>query len=101
MLWALSRKGSLRSLGREWGWQPSQLSKALQRLERKLGTPVVKRSAQGVVFTPEGMRLVRVARSIVESAKDLQPERGASALAQPIQYTLAGARFVCSDLLAP
>jgi DNA-binding transcriptional LysR family regulator len=101
ILWELSQQGSLRSLGRAKGLQASHVSKILSRIEKKLGTSVVQRSAKGIVLTPDGIRLVSVARTVVENARELSPqtETGASTCAPLV--TVAAARFIASGLLAP
>lgn len=101
LLWDLGRQGSLRALGRANGLQPSHVSKILARIEKKLGTSVVQRSAKGVVLTPDGIRLVAVAEQLVESARQLSLAQE-SRLLEPVPVvSIAASRFVCNDLIAP
>ncbi len=98
----LSQQRSLRSLARRRGLRASHVSKVLHRLEKKLGTALVKRSPKGILLTPDGMRLVPVARAILENARGLVGEERAAAMAVAAPLVgIAAPRFICSDLLAP
>lgn len=102
VLCELEQKKSLRSLGRARSLQPSHVSKILKRLEAKLGTTLVKRSAKGVVLTPDGTRLAEVAREIVSTAQEFGGAKAGRKKDAPRPLvTVAGPRFVCSELIAP
>lgn len=98
----LSQQRSLRSLARRRGLQASHVSKVLHRLEKKLGTALVKRSPKGILLTPDGMRLVPIARAILENARGLVGRDSVAPIsaAAPL-IGIAAPRFICSDLLAP
>src|SRR4051812_18564082 len=55
-LLAAHRVGSVTAAARELEVTPSQVSKAIVRLERHLGSVLVARSAKGVTLTSEGRR---------------------------------------------
>ncbi len=97
----LARQSSLRSLGRTRKLQASYLSKALRRIERKLGTSLVLRSSKGIVFTPEGMRIARVADEILRSARGLSSKTVDVKAAPQTLLSLAAPRFICTEIIAP
>ncbi|MBY0370923.1 LysR family transcriptional regulator [bacterium] len=96
----LSQQGSLRALSRLKGCSPSQISKTLRRVERKLGTQLLQRSVNGMTLTPDGIQLLSVADRILEQARGLSP-RGTPEQKEPKLVSIAAPRFVASDLLAP
>lgn len=98
----LAQQTSLRSLGRAKGFEPSHISKMLRRIERKWGAPIVARSVKGIVLTPDGLRLVAVAKDILDKASPLldSPPPGAEPHRKEL-LTLAAPRFVCQSVLAP
>jgi DNA-binding transcriptional LysR family regulator len=61
--------GSFSAAAREAGMTPSAFSKQVARLEQRLGVPLVVRSGQGLVPTPEGRSLLeRVQRAFDDIA---------------------------------
>ena len=56
--------------------QPA-LTKRLQAIENELGVPLVIRSRQGCVFTPEGKRIAKKAARIVSAINDAKNEAAA------------------------
>ena len=51
------RSGTINGAARQLSVTPSQVSKALARLERQLGSPLVRRSPQGVAVSDQGRDL--------------------------------------------
>lgn len=97
----LAQQTSLRSLGRRRKLQVSYLSKALRRIERKLGAPLVVRSAKGIVFTPEGLRIAKVADHILNSARALSSESGVVRPKTRELLSIAAPRFIATSILSP
>ncbi len=66
-LLAVQRTGSISGSARELGVTPSQVSKAIARLERHFGVRLLTRGAHGVVATAAGRQVLpRVASAVAE-----------------------------------
>lgn len=101
LLSELGSHPSLRSLGRQKHLEPPHLSKILSRLESKLQVNLLKRSPKGILLTPEGLRLVKVAREMIPLREALL-DRGKTELEAPQELITVGApRFVASHLVSP
>lgn len=92
LLVLLSETHSIRELARRENIQPSQVSKAIKKIEEKLQTQILQRSALRVSFTLEGMELLKIAKGILEASKGLLPKKNLSALNSPI-VTLSSLSF--------
>lgn len=92
---------SLRSLGRQKNLEPPHLSKIIGRLEKKLQTTLIKRSPKGILLTPQGLRLVQIAREMAPLREALLQRNFPEQLVVPPLVTVAAARFVASHLMAP
>ena len=75
---AIARSGSFASAARELHKVPSAVSYSIQSLESALGVDVFDRSRRKAVLTDAGHKVLIVARTVIEAAKDL--ERAASEL---------------------
>lgn len=75
------------------------LSRAIQRLERRLGAPLVERTSRGVVLTEAGSVLLREGRAALDAvqAAERRTHRAATGKAGIVLVTKAGAS---SELLA-
>jgi DNA-binding transcriptional LysR family regulator len=91
---SVRRHGSLSAAARELAVTPSQVSKAVARLERQLNHKLLKRSAQGVELSPEAGR---VAGLLEDAVTRLKAARG-DAHAQIPVLTLAGPSYVMGAL---
>lgn len=97
---AVVRTGSVTATARELRVTPSQVSKAIVRLEKYVRTPLLARKSRGVTATDEGRDLLPRLQELLESARIL-PERAArdelvtiaapSYLATTLVPTVAGA----------
>ncbi len=97
----LGSHSSLRSLGRAKHLEPPHLSKILGKLEKKLKATLIKRSPKGFFLTPQGLRLVKIAREMLPYRDALTEGSLPQTAEAPILLTVAAARFVASHLIAP
>jgi DNA-binding transcriptional LysR family regulator len=67
----LHRTGSVTALAREIGVSPSQVSKAVARLEAVLHVRLFTRGARGVALSPAGRRMLPMFEQMVELARAL------------------------------
>ncbi len=67
---------SVRELSRQLNMQPGQISKWVQSLEKKVGTPLLERSAVGVQATPRALELIPVFEKMSALGEGLRPEAG-------------------------
>ena len=71
--WA-AQLGSLSAAARKIHLGQSAVSHQLKSLEAELGAKLYERSRRGIRLTPEGLRLLEYARSVIQSVDDLQEE---------------------------
>lgn len=67
----IAELGNLSAAARERNWPPSQVSRALVRLEAQLGVRLVHRSTHGLSLTDEGDTLARHARQLLLTRDEL------------------------------
>ncbi len=91
---------SLRSLGRSQHIEAPHLSKILSRIERKAATAIIRRSPQGYILTPEGLRLVNAAQQVVDASAGLMEQATASDGPQGV-ISIGAARFMSAFLIGP
>ena len=75
LLLALAEAGSFRSAAIAVGISLNTIRSKIDRLERQFGTPLIRRSVEGVTLTQEGHELVAIAREmhlLGQSAKRVQ-----------------------------
>lgn len=95
-LLAVRRWGSLSGAARERQVTPSQISRAVARLERQLHVQILSRSTQGVVFTDSGERIWPVLEDVVARLRHLRRNEP-----RPTEeLTIAGPSCLCSVFLA-
>jgi DNA-binding transcriptional LysR family regulator len=96
-LLAVENTGSVSGAARELGVTPSQVSKAIARLERQFGVRMLSRGVHGVAPTPEARRMLPGIASAVEELRSLDGAReGRQA---DVQLTLAGPSYLVSSVL--
>ncbi|MGZ3721755.1 MAG: LysR family transcriptional regulator [Bdellovibrionales bacterium] len=71
LLVELVKTKSIRELARRQEVTPSQISKALRKLEQKAKARLVERSVHGVVLTHEGLRILPIFKEILAKAEPL------------------------------
>ncbi len=91
---AVRRHGSLSAAARELGVTPSQVSKAIVRLEKQLNVTLLKRSAVGAVVSSEA---VRVAPLIELALARLREARADDGPRLPL-LTVAGPSYVMGHM---
>jgi DNA-binding transcriptional LysR family regulator len=96
-LLAVQRTGSISGAAREMRVTPSQVSKAMARLERHFGVRLLSRGARGVVATPAGRHMLpRIANAIQE----LRATTGLHDEQAPAQeLTVAGPSYLIANVL--
>ncbi len=97
-LLAVQRTGSISGAARELRVTPSQVSKAIVRLERHFGVRLLCRGARGVSPTAAGRQILpRVAKAVAElSATALVRHQGVT---PALELTLAGPSYLVSVVL--
>ena len=97
-LLAVQRTGSISGAGRELRVTPSQVSKAIARLERHFGVRLLLRGARGVSPTAAGRQVLpRIANAVAELRATAVAGRGES---PTIELTIAGPSYLVSTVLA-
>ncbi len=91
---------SLREVARQMNLQPAHVSKALKRLEGRLGRRLFKRSVSGIVVTPEGSELLATAEQMLELGERLLGGSGAPIREEEI-WSLGSISFLASRLVGP
>jgi DNA-binding transcriptional LysR family regulator len=98
LLVELVKTKSIRELARRQDVTPSQISKALRKLEQKAKARLVERSVHGVVLTHEGLRILPVFKDILERAEPL----GENTAGSPASVLGIGSTsFLVNHLLIP
>jgi DNA-binding transcriptional LysR family regulator len=97
-LLAVQRTGSISGAARELRVTPSQVSKAIVRLERHFGVRLLCRGARGVSPTAAGREILpRVAKAVAElSATAIVRHQG---VAPSLELTIAGPSYLVSRVL--
>ncbi|QIK72201.1 LysR family transcriptional regulator [Propioniciclava coleopterorum] len=79
----IARAGSFSAGARELGWTQPAVSQHMSRLEREIGTPVFRRTTQGVTLTDAGQTLLRRADEVAALLTAAESEM--------VDFPLAGA----------
>jgi DNA-binding transcriptional LysR family regulator len=96
-LLAVHRTASITGAARELRVTPSQVSKAVSRLERHFGTRLLVREARGVAPTPAAHRMLP---RIAVAVQELQRLSGAREESEPdLELTIAGPSYVIGHVL--
>ena len=97
-LLAVQRCGTISGASRELGVTPSQVSKAISRIERYYGVRLLSRGPRGVVPTPAARRMLpRIARAI----EQIRATDGTHGDRDPeLELTMAGPSYVLSYVLS-
>jgi DNA-binding transcriptional LysR family regulator len=96
-LLAVQRTGSISGAGRELRVTPSQVSKAIARLERHFGVRLLSRGARGVSPTAAGRQVLpRVANAVAELRATAAVGRGES---PAVELTIAGPSYLVASIL--
>jgi DNA-binding transcriptional LysR family regulator len=96
-LLAVHRTGSISGAARELKVTPSQVSKAVSRLERLYRARLLRRGPRGVMVTPAAQRMLPHIASAVES---LRATNGVNDERRPdVELGIAGPAYVMRDLV--
>jgi DNA-binding transcriptional LysR family regulator len=93
---AVCRLGSVTGAARDLRVTPSQVSKAVARLERHLKRPLLSRKARGVSASEEGQKIVPRLEELVERVNALS---AASDVPPELKLTLAAPSYLCAAFL--
>jgi DNA-binding transcriptional LysR family regulator len=94
---AIQRTGSVTSAAREREVTPSQVSKAIARLEFHCGERLCRRSSRGVKLTDAGHRVIKHATAIAAQLRAMRPAPAGEPT--PLDLTVAGPSYVLAYLL--
>ncbi len=90
---AIAELGSLAGAALKLGVAQPSLSASLQKLEEQLGLQLfIRHHAQGVTPSPQGLRFLNEARSLVAHARDFQ--RDSSSVAEQVEGELTMGSFM-------
>jgi DNA-binding transcriptional LysR family regulator len=92
---AVCRLGSVTGAARDLRVTPSQVSKAVARLERHLKRSLLSRKARGVSASEEGRRIVPRLEELVERVQSLS----ATSEVPELKVTLAAPSYLCQAFL--
>jgi DNA-binding transcriptional LysR family regulator len=92
---AVCRLGSVTGAARDLRVTPSQVSKAVARLERHLKRPLLARKARGVSASEEGRRIVPRLEELVEKVQSLSTTGDVA----QAKLTLAAPSYLCAAFL--
>jgi DNA-binding transcriptional LysR family regulator len=92
---AVQRTGSITAAAREMRVTPSQVSKAIARLERHAGVRLFARSARGISLTEAGRTMVGRVLSAVEALRALRNPTPSDGL----ELTIAGPSYLVTHLM--
>jgi len=70
----VAERGSLSAAARQLGVSPSAVSKAMSRLEARLGVQLLQRSTRRVHLTPEGARLYERGKCLLADLDELESD---------------------------
>ena len=73
---AILKMGSITAAAKHLNITPQALSSAIKTLEQELEFDLLKRSNQGVEFTPEGIRFMTIAGNFFEDLEELKENKG-------------------------
>jgi DNA-binding transcriptional LysR family regulator len=93
---AVCRHGSVTGAARDLRVTPSQVSKAVARLERHLKRPLLSRKARGVSASDEGQKIVPRLEEIIEKVQSLAE---VSVVAPEMKLTVAAPSYLCAAYL--
>ena len=93
---AVCRHGSVTGAARDLRVTPSQVSKAVARLERHLKRPLLSRKARGVTASEEGQKIVPRLEEIIEKVQSLSE---VSDVPPEMKLTLAAPSYLCAAFL--
>lgn len=93
---AVCRHGSVTGAARDLRVTPSQVSKAVVRLEKHLKRPLLSRKARGVSASDEGQKIVPRLEEIIEKVQALAD---ASDVPPEMKLTVAAPSYLCASYL--
>lgn len=93
---AVCRHGSVTGAARDLEVTPSQVSKAVARLEKHLKRPLLSRKARGVSASDEGQKIVPRLEELVEKVQSLS---AVSDVPPEMKLTLAAPSYLCAAFL--
>jgi DNA-binding transcriptional LysR family regulator len=93
---SVCRHGSVTAAARDLRVTPSQVSKAVARLEKQLRRPLLARKARGIAVSDEGVKLVPRLEELVAKVQSLSE---VSDVPPELKLTLAAPSYLCAAFL--
>ncbi len=98
----VSRAKSIREAGRRLNKTSGQISKSIQGLEKRLSRKLLKRSAQGVILTEQGIELLAMTQVLFQEADKIERWVGGKNKNQETKVlAIASNSFLNNHLVAP
>lgn len=94
---AVHRSGSISSAARQLRVTPSQVSKAIARLEEHTGARLLARGARGISLTEQGHEIVPRVVTAIEAVDAVRRAKEKSS--DPLELTVAGPSYLLTHLL--
>lgn len=98
----LAQSTSLRELARRKKINPSQISKKISTLEKKVGKKLLKRSVSGIALSSDGIRFWKAATRTLEVGRELMLDASTDKTTDALPgkvYSIAGASYLNHHLL--
>ena len=93
-----ARMGSFRLAAREFQLEPSQVSRTVRAIEKKIGESLFHRAASGVSLTPSGQRVLEVVLTLLNQSRFLRGKKNKVPEAMAF-HGLASANYLVQNLL--
>lgn len=100
LFFRVAKLKSLRECARQLNMTPGAVSKAIKRLEQKLGKSLLRRSVSGVLLTAEGNELMEIAEKVLRMTTSLVPAANKKNLEHKV-WGIGSLSFISSRLLPP
>ncbi|MGO4955691.1 LysR family transcriptional regulator [Luteococcus sp. Sow4_B9] len=100
LLTATGRTGSLTAAARELGLAQPNASRAIARLERRLGVTLLVRTHRGSTLSPQGKRVVELCEPLLQQAHDFLAGTSELSGHRPQQLDFAASQTI-AEYLAP
>lgn len=91
---------SLRECARQLDMTPGAVSKAIKRLEQKVGKSLLRRSVSGILLTSEGNELMEIAEKVLRLTAPMAPASSKKNSGNKV-WGIGSLSFISSRLLPP
>ncbi|MGY2737052.1 DNA-binding transcriptional LysR family regulator [Sphingomonas sp. UYP23] len=98
---AIQRLGSMRKVASDQGVVVNTIRRRIERVETRLGLDLARRSANGIVLTKEGEKLLRIGQAMSDAAEWDASDGTKDVLVKPGQITIACTEGIGTLWLTP